>query len=103
MNRGIVTSSVNEKAKKFLGREITVTELRLYPYIDYCLKNGGFYDRKKIDHTENQILIKLENEKHIDRCGNMFFISKEFYDFMNDVLWDSYVETKLSKEGEEDE
>ena len=38
--RGMLTEDVQHMAKKFLRREISVEELRLYPYIDYCIKTG---------------------------------------------------------------
>lgn len=37
--RGCLNPEVQKIAKGFLGREITTRELRLYPYIDYCIKN----------------------------------------------------------------
>lgn len=44
--RGMLTDDIQHIAKKFLQREISIKELRLYPYIDYCkaieiIKAGG--------------------------------------------------------------
>lgn len=38
--RGILTTEIQNKANSFLKREISQKELRLYPYIDYSIKNG---------------------------------------------------------------
>lgn len=38
--RGILTEEIKQKALKFLKREIGQKELRLYPYIDYSIKNS---------------------------------------------------------------
>ncbi len=47
--RGMLTEDVQHMAKKFLRREISVEELRLYPYIDYCIKNGQGWSYEKIN------------------------------------------------------
>ena len=56
IKRGCLNSKVQKIAKGFLGREITTRELRLYPYIDYCIKNGGFYKPEQINEDEVEIL-----------------------------------------------
>ena len=45
--RGMLTDKIQEKAVSFLNREITQKELRLYPYIDYSIKNGCYPMRRK--------------------------------------------------------
>ena len=63
--RGMLTEDVQHMAKKFLRREISVEELRLYPYIDYCIKNGQGWSYEKINPEEVKILNKLDREEHI--------------------------------------
>lgn len=94
MNRGQLTDKIQKMAIKFLGREITQTELRLYPYIDYCLKNFGRYEVKKLNLEEWQILMQLACEFHIDLTNEHIFTTKKFYDFIQKILYESYVETK---------
>lgn len=94
--RGILTDEIQAKAKEFLGEEIDQEELRLYPYIDYCIKNGGRLDPSKLSIDEfcilNQLIfdgyIKISNEDKIE-------ISYDFYKYMQEILWLSYVEFKL--------
>ena len=55
--RGILTDNIQKKAKEFLKREITVKELRLYPYIDYSIKNNcQGWSFTKITPEEKEIL-----------------------------------------------
>lgn len=94
--RGMLTDKIQEKAMKFLKREISQKELRLYPYIDYCLKNacqGWSYG--KMDSKEMEILNKLYDEKHIIYSPEKIIVSREFYDYIQDVLAIGYVEDFL--------
>lgn len=89
--RGHLNTGIKEAAKAFLGREITVRELRLYPYIDYCLKNWGQIERCRINKEEIAILSNLEKERHLIMNGNVISVKKSFYDYMQQVLWLGYV------------
>ena len=91
--RGMLTNKIQEKAVAFLGREITQKELRLYPYIDYSIKNdcyGWSYD--KMDEKEIVILNKLYDEKHIIYSPERIIITREFYNYIQDVLAIGYVD-----------
>lgn len=91
--RGVLTEEIKTKASEFLKRDITQKELRLYPYIDYCIKNTcqrWSYD--KLDLDEIAILNKLYDEEHIVYSPEKIMVSRPFYDFMQDILAMSYVE-----------
>ena len=97
MSRGQLTNEIKTISKEFLGREINTTELRLYPYLDYVLKHNGRIDFSKINNDEREILNTLDEEKHIwfpTRISDRIFISKEFYNFMQEILYLSYVQNK---------
>ena len=97
--RGCLTDEIQQEAKKFLGREITTRELRLLPYIDYCLKNAFAFDNSKINDEERNILKQWENENCLVYSWVRGIEStKEFYDFIQRVLWLGYVEGKLENE-----
>lgn len=86
MNRGMLTDEIKEK----FG--ITLKELRLLPYFQYLLLNNQRVDPAKIDNEERQILKKWRDEGKItfsisDSCT----CTKEFWDWMNEILWKSYV------------
>ena len=91
--RGVLTEEVKQKALKFLKREISQKELRLYPYIDYSIKNscqGWSYN--KMDSEEINILGILFNEGHLVYSPEKVIVTKKFYDFMQEILALSYVE-----------
>ena len=91
-DRGKLTESIKTTSKIRLGEEISQTELRLYAYIDYCLKNGGRIDPRKISTEEKAIIEKRKNQGHIFvRTDGITTVTRPFYDFMQDVLADAYV------------
>lgn len=104
MRRGCLTDDIQKLANEFLKRDIDQVELRLYPYIDFVIKNTGLYKLEKINWEERDILIKLAVEGHIAlRGGDGFeteyiYVTKDFYNYIQKVLWLSYVETKLEEE-----
>lgn len=94
--RGILTDEIQVKAKEFLGEEIDQSELRLYPYIDYCVKNGGFLEPHKLSMDEFLILNQLIIGGYIRLDDdNKIAISYDFYQYLQEILWLSYVEYKL--------
>ena len=92
-DRGILTKEIKEKAEKYLGREFTQKELRLYPYMQYCFMNyEGHIERAKLRDGESEILRQLVNEHHLIRVYPAEFSpAREFWAFMNDILADTYV------------
>lgn len=109
-DRGCLTDEIKEKAEKYLGREFTVKELRLYPYIQYCVMNGGYIDRVKTSSAERDILQKLVDEKHLKRgyqdvkrgYPDDFYPTREFWMFLNDIMADTYVVLAEDIEGDEE-
>lgn len=97
--RGMLTDKSQEKAVSFLNREITQKELRLYPYIDYSIKNdcyGWSYD--KMDEEEIKILNKLYDEKHIVYSPEKIIVTRKFYNYIQDILATGYVEEFIRNE-----
>lgn len=79
---------------------ITKTELRLMPYLQYCLMNRQSIDPRRISGEERKILSKWQDEGKITRsCINGCSITKEFWTTMNEILYEAYV-PKLEKEGD---
>lgn len=94
--RGILTTEIQNKANSFLKREISQKELRLYPYIDYSIKNGcQGWSYSKMDEKEIKILNRLYDERHIIYSPEKIIITRNFYDFIQDILAISYVEEFL--------
>ena len=89
--RGQLTDGIQGLAKGFLGREIDTTELRLYPYLDYQMKNTQKLDPKCCNSDDRKVLKALRSEGHIEGGASGLSMTKEFYDYINQVLWLGYV------------
>lgn len=97
--RGMLTDKIQEKAVSFLNREITQKELRLYPYIDYSIKNGCYrWSYAKMDEEEIKILNKLYDEKHIVYSPEKIIVTRKFYNYIQDILATGYVEEFIRNE-----
>lgn len=90
--RGELNSKVQDIAEKYLGRALkSTTELRLLPYLDSLMKNGQKLDPRKINEEERQLFKELKREGHLAGgiCGLQ--MTKEFYDAIQQILWEAYV------------
>lgn len=91
MGRGTLTKRIQKIAINFLGRKITRIELRLYPYLDYLMKNEQRIDINKVNKEDREIFMNLKREGHMEGGARGLAMTREFYDYINDVLWWSYV------------
>jgi len=95
--RGQLTEEIQKLVKDFLGREITVCELRLYPYLDSVMKNEQKIDPNRVNQEERDILKKLREEEHIEGGASGLSVTKEFYNYIQQVLWIGYVVNAYSE------
>lgn len=84
--RGIYTEEIKSKYG------ITQEELRLIPYLHYCIINHQRLCYEKLTIQEVDILEKWQKEgliiaSYIDTC---VITSRSFWDKMSDILYDSY-------------
>lgn len=91
MKRGQLTERVKSISKTFLGREISQTELRLYAYLDYTIKNSQKITPNHCNQDDRAILQKLRKEEYIEGGASGLALTREFYDYMQEVLWWGYV------------
>lgn len=89
-NRGQLTTAIQEKAVAFWGREITQTELRLYPYIYSCAINARKLDLNKINVEEREIMRSWKATGHFQGGASDINMTKEFFDFINEIQWLGY-------------
>lgn len=92
-DRGFLSSQVlQQKAKQFFGEEFDIVYVRLLPYIDYVLKNGGMLRESYLSLAESEILAEWceKGFLEVSHC-KLSCTSKEFYDIMCEILWDKYV------------
>ncbi len=88
--RGQLTQRIKDKSKKLLGYKITKEELRLMPYVQYCLINEQQLDAERISIEEAIILTKWE-KKGIMQFSERIKTTKEFWDIMSELVWLRYV------------
>lgn len=90
--RGQLTTGLQLMAVKFWGREITQTELRLYPYVHSCAINARKLDPEKINMEEREIMQLWKQTDHFDGgiSTDSLYLTKEFFDFINDMLYYAY-------------
>lgn len=83
--RGCLTPKLEEM-------NLTQTEVRLIPYVHYCNINSQSIDVSKITHEEMDIIDKWVEEGRIsnDVFDKKFSVTHEFWDLMNEVLWEAY-------------
>ncbi|WP_109078960.1 hypothetical protein [Aggregatibacter kilianii] len=91
MPRGMLTDEIMAKAQELLGYEFTQTELRLMPYLQYCVINDNNVDPKHINSAERNILMNWQNQGFISSPSSNLKISKLFYDAICELLWMGYV------------
>lgn len=89
--RGQLTPAVKRFMEEFLGRETTQTELRLIPYIAYEAVNNQKVDPARVNLEERGIMRLWKNDGHFEGGMTGVAITREFWDFMQGVLWLAYV------------
>jgi hypothetical protein len=89
--RGEFTPHIAEKMRKFLGRESDQIELRLIPYLQYTMVNSQRVEPSKVNDNERAILSKLRVAGHIEGGASGLAVTREYWDFMCDILFDAYL------------
>lgn len=90
-NRGELTPFIKARMEAFLGRETTVAELRLLPYIGFVMVNDRAIDPKKVNREERDILALWRAAGYIEGGMSGLALTREFYDFVQDILFFGYV------------
>jgi len=91
MNRGQLSKKIQEIANKRLGRDISKTELRLIPYIQYVMVNSQKIEPRHINGEERKTLQTWREAGYIEGGASGLGLTKDFWDFMCEVLWEGYV------------
>jgi len=91
--RGQLTRRVADKSKELLGYEITLSELRLMPYVHYLTMNEQKVSHHKVNEDEIKILDMWVTKEFI---GGDYFtklnVTKNFYNALCEILYLSYVD-----------
>lgn len=91
--RGFLTDENLKKAMHFFAPQFDTTKVvRFMPYLDYCLKNQGYVNLVMVSEDELDMLECFREKKFIVMDENhITAIDRQFYDFIQNVLFDAYV------------
>ena len=91
--RGAITPEIIDKAKELLGVGLTVRQLRLLPYIAYCLQNDRKIDRRRINEEERGFINDWHKRGWLKggASADSLRASKKFWDAMSEILWLGFV------------
>lgn len=81
---------LDKKFQKMLGRDANKNEIRLFPYLICCLLDQ-YVDRRKLDKHELDLLQDYQDKELLVKQGTNIGCSKEFWDFINEIVYDRYV------------
>lgn len=90
--RGRLTEKIKKKSKEMIGYEINQKELRLIPYIQYVMVNKQKIEIHLISPSERKILSKWRKLGFIEGGASGLSITKDFWDFMCEILFLGYVD-----------
>lgn len=93
MSRGKLTERIKNDPYiiNWLGREITLEELRLYPHLQYLAVNNRKIDRRKISRAEGKIIEALE-EAELLKTKPRVKPDRKLWNLMCHVIYMGYVD-----------
>ena len=92
MGRGMLTDEIKKKSVELLGYEITTQELRLMPYLIFCVTNDQNIEISKVNNEERKILMKWQEKGFVESPAAALAINKSFYDAANELIFIGYVQ-----------
>ncbi len=94
--RGVLTKEADNIAERMIKRKITTAELRLIAYVQYVMVNEQKINPTRVNQDEREILSKWREEGFIEGGASGLSITKEFWDFMCEMLFETYVKNSFS-------
>ena len=89
--RGMLSEEIKQKSQELLWYEITQEELRLMPYVLYCVLNDQDVSPRHINVEERKILMEWDKKGFISSPSSDLRVRKDFYDMANELLWIGYI------------
>ena len=101
--RGMLTPRIKQRSLELLGYEISRTELRLLPYIQYTLVNNQRIKPEHVNDDDREILAAYVEKGFITggvtpkgrpmrSKGETLSVTKEFWSNMLEIIWLGYVD-----------
>lgn len=82
---------INPMFQQMFGRDTSVLELRFLPFLMYSLTDQ-YMEREKIRNGERELLKEYQSKGFIVKDGIDIGCTKEFWNFISSVVYDSYVQ-----------
>lgn len=82
---------MNPRFQQMFGRDTSVLELRFLPFLMYSLTDQ-YMERGKIRSGERELLNEYQSKGFIIKEGIGIGCTKEFWNFISSVVYDSYVQ-----------
>lgn len=86
---------LNPKFQKMLGRDTSILEIRLFPFLMYSLTDQ-YLEREKIRSGERELLNEYQSKGLLVINGADIGCTREFWEFISSIVYESYVQ-ELSK------
>lgn len=83
--------SMNPRFQQMFGRDTSLLEIRLLPYLMYSLTDQCM-ERSKLRNGERELLNEYQSKGFIVKNGTDIGCTKEFWNFISSVVYDSYVQ-----------
>ena len=97
--RGKLTDYIKTESSKFNGNPISLAELKLIPYVVDCLLNNRLVNIRHISPADITIINVWKSLGYVDYTQTKFTVTKQFWDFMTQMLWMGYVNNNNYKHG----
>ena len=82
---------INPMFQQMFGRNTSILELRLLPFLMYSLTDQCI-ERSKLRSGERELLEEYQSKGFIVKNGTDIGCTKEFWNFISSVVYDSYVQ-----------
>lgn len=100
--RGELTDRIKRKSEELLGYEISVGELRLMPYVQYCVVNQQALSinprgHRLVTEEEAELLrFWLDTGYIVSTLDSKAIVTKEFWDAMSELIWLGYADLRVT-------
>ena len=98
MSRGQITDGVKKVSMGQLGYAIDTAELRLMPYLQYCMVNSEAMSERRMNDGDHKVLRKWKGKGFIDSAGLRPKLTKKFYVAIMEILCVAYCQDSIISE-----
>lgn len=82
---------LNPKFQKMFGRDTSVLEIRLFPFLMFSLTDQ-YLERGKIRPGERELLDEYQSRGLLVTNGADIGCTKEFWNFISSIVYESYIQ-----------